>query len=94
MGKNSADSAVRKKRKILAAFLLLAAAMAAGILLNICIGSVSVSLPEIIKSLSGQMNWGKTADDPVAAASAPHDPCSSIGRRTGIVRLPFADLFP
>lgn len=59
MGKNSADSAVRKKRKILAAFLLLAAAMAAGILLNICIGSVSVSLPEIIKSLSGQMTGEK-----------------------------------
>ena len=54
MGKNSADSAVRKKRRILAAFLLLAAAMAAGILLNICIGSVSVSLSEILKILSGQ----------------------------------------
>ena len=59
MEKNSADSAVRKKRRILAAFLLLAAAMAAGILLNICIGSVSVSLPEIIKSLSGQMTGEK-----------------------------------
>ncbi len=33
--------------------------MAAGILLNICIGSVSVSLPEIIKSLSGQMTGEK-----------------------------------
>ena len=54
MEKNSADSAVRKKRRILAAFLLLAAAMAAGILLNICIGSVSVSLSEILKILSGQ----------------------------------------
>ena len=54
MEKNSADSAVQKKRRILAAFLLLAAAMAAGILLNICIGSVSVSLSEILKILSGQ----------------------------------------
>lgn len=54
MEKNSADSAVRKKRRILAAFLLLAATMAAGILLNICIGSVSVSLSEILKILSGQ----------------------------------------
>ena len=54
MEKNSAGSAVRKKRRILAAFLLLAAAVTAGILLNICIGSVSVSLPEILKSLSGQ----------------------------------------
>ena len=54
MEKNSADSAVRKKRRILAAFLLLAAAMAAGILLNICIGSISVSLSEILKILSGQ----------------------------------------
>ena len=54
MEKNSAGSAVRKKRRILAAFLLLAAAMAAGILLNICIGSVSVSLSEILKILSGQ----------------------------------------
>lgn len=54
MGKNSADSAVRKKRRILAAFLLLAATMAAGILLNICMGSVSVSLSEILKILSGQ----------------------------------------
>ena len=51
MEKNSAGSAVRKKRRILAAFLLLAAAMAAGILLNICIGSVSVSLSEILKIL-------------------------------------------
>ena len=54
MEKNSAGSAVRKKRRILAAFLLLAAAMAAGILLHICIGSVSVSLSEILKILSGQ----------------------------------------
>ena len=54
MEKNSAGSAVQKKRRILAAFLLLAAAMAAGILLNICIGSVSVSLSEILKILSGQ----------------------------------------
>ena len=54
MEKNSADSAVRKKRRILAVFLLLAATMAAGILLNICIGSVSVSLSEILKILSGQ----------------------------------------
>ena len=54
MEKNSAGSAVRKKRRILAAFLLLAAAMAAGILLNICIGSVSVSLSEILKILSGR----------------------------------------
>ena len=54
MEKNSADSAVRNKRRILAAFLLLAATMAAGILLNICIGSVSVSLSEILKILSGQ----------------------------------------
>lgn len=55
MEKNSAGSAVRKKRRILAAFLLLAANQwLPGILLNICIGSVSVSLSEILKILSGQ----------------------------------------
>lgn len=45
MEKNSADSAVRKKRRILAAFLLLAATMAAGILLNIWLYSCRISGP-------------------------------------------------
>ena len=54
MGKDLMGAGLRKKRRIGAAFLLLAAAVTAGILLNICIGSVSVSLPEILKSLSGQ----------------------------------------
>ncbi len=50
----------KKKVRRLMAFLLLAAGMMIFFAMNICLGSVEISLPEIVKSMSGQgMDWTK-----------------------------------
>ena len=93
MEKNSADSAVRKKKKdsgsVFAAGSSNGGRHIAQYLYGKRLGFPVRNPKDPVRSANG----GKAADDHIAAAPAPHDSCSSIRRCTGAVRLPLQTFF-